>query len=92
VDVGADKCVACKAMKPILAELRQEYDGRVRVDFVDAWVDRDGAATFNVRTIPTQIFFDARGGELWRHEGFISKDDILARWRQLGMLPERQGG
>jgi thioredoxin 1 len=35
--------------------------------------------------IPTQIFYDAAGRELFRHEGFFGKDDILAKWKELGV-------
>jgi thioredoxin 1 len=84
VDVGADKCIPCKAMAPILEELRQEYAGRLRVDFVDAWKFPAQADAFQVSVIPTQIFMDASGRELRRHVGFISKEDILATWRSLG--------
>ena len=35
--------------------------------------------------IPTQIFFGADGKELFRHEGFYSKADILAKWKTLGV-------
>ena len=71
-------------MAPILEELRQEYAGRLRVDFIDAWKHPDQAAPFNVYGIPTQIFFDPSGRELYRHVGFISKEDILSTWRRLG--------
>jgi thioredoxin 1 len=84
VDIGADKCIPCKAMAPILENLRQEYAGRLRVDFIDAWKYPEQAEPFNVYGIPTQIFFDPSGRELHRHLGFISKEDILATWRRLG--------
>ncbi|HSK08599.1 MAG TPA: thioredoxin family protein [Vicinamibacterales bacterium] len=84
VDVGADQCIPCKAMAPILEELRQEYAGRLRVDFIDAWKFPDQATPFRVIGIPTQIFFDPSGRELFRHVGFFSKEDILATWRRLG--------
>jgi thioredoxin 1 len=35
--------------------------------------------------IPTQIFYAADGRELARHEGFIGRDEILAKWRELGV-------
>jgi thioredoxin 1 len=38
-----------------------------------------------VRIIPTQIFFDSEGEELFRHEGFFSKEDILGKWKEFGM-------
>jgi thioredoxin 1 len=34
--------------------------------------------------IPTQIFFDADGNELFRHEGFYARADMLAKWQELG--------
>ena len=93
VDVGADKCIPCKAMAPILEELRVEYASRLRVDFIDAWKYPDQAAPFNVYGIPTQIFFAPSGRELERHLGFISKEEILSTWRRLGfpLTPERKG-
>ena len=84
VDLGADNCIPCKAMAPILVELRQEYAGRLRVDFIDVNKFPDQAEPFNIYAIPTQVFFDPSGRELYRHLGFFSKDDILATWRRLG--------
>ncbi|HSP92140.1 MAG TPA: thioredoxin family protein [Vicinamibacterales bacterium] len=84
VDLGADKCIPCKAMAPILVELRAEYAGRMQVDFIDVWKDPSAGDPYRIYAIPTQIFFDGDGKELTRHEGFISKADILATWKRLG--------
>ncbi|TKJ36276.1 MAG: thiol reductase thioredoxin [Planctomycetes bacterium B3_Pla] len=85
VDLGAGKCIPCKMMAPVLEELRQEYAGRLRVDVFDIEKNPDLVAEYKVWVIPTQIFFDASGTELFRHEGFMSKEDILAKWRELGV-------
>ncbi len=85
VDLGADKCIPCKMMAPVLKQLKKEYDGRMDVDFIDVWKEPDAGKAFKISLIPTQIFFDAAGKELFRHEGFISKDDILAKWKELGV-------
>ena len=84
VDLGADKCIPCKAMAPILVELRAEYVGRMQVDFIDVWKDPSAGDPYRIYAIPTQIFFDGGGKELTRHEGFISKADILATWKRFG--------
>lgn len=84
VDVGADKCIPCKMMAPILDELEKEYAGQFEVEFVDVWKYREKAAQYSVQMIPTQIFYDADGKELFRRSGFIGKEDILAQWRKLG--------
>ena len=84
VDLGADKCIPCKMMAPILEELRNEYKGKLQVEFIDVWEDRSAGDQYGIRVIPTQIFFDPSGKELFRHVGFISKEDILAKWKELG--------
>jgi thioredoxin 1 len=85
VDVGAGTCVPCKMMMPVLAELREEYAGRLIVEYHDVSKDPNLVTQYNVRVIPVQIFYDPSGDELFRHEGFYSKDDILAKWRELGI-------
>ena len=89
VDLGAGKCVACKMMTPVLDELKQEYAGRLKVDFFDVWENPDIAEEYSVKIIPTQILFDSSGKELFRHEGFISKEDILKKFRELGVDIEK---
>jgi len=85
VELGADKCIPCKMMAPILEELRREYAGRLQVDFFDVWKNPGIAQEYRIQSIPTQIFYDASGQELFRHQGYISKDDILAKWKELGV-------
>ncbi len=84
VDLGAGKCIPCKMMAPILEELKSEYAGRMQVDFIDVWENPDEAKQYNINLIPTQIFFDPAGKELFRHEGFFAKEDILGKWQELG--------
>ncbi len=90
VDLGADKCIPCKLMAPILEELKKEYAGRMRVDFFDVWKKPSIGNEYGIRVIPTQIFYDASGRELFRHEGFFSKEDILAKWREFGIDIEKK--
>ena len=85
VDLGSTTCIPCKLMAPILEELRNEYAGRLEVEVLDVRSDASLAPLYNVRVIPTQIFFSAAGQELYRHEGFMSKADILAKWGALGV-------
>lgn len=87
VDLGADKCIPCKAMAPILKELKTEYTGRIDVEFIDVWKNPAAGRAHNIKLIPTQIFFDASGKERFRHEGFFSKEDIIAKWKELGIVP-----
>jgi len=72
-------------MAPILEELTVEYAGVFDVEFIDVWKQPDQAEKYGVETIPTQIFFDASGKEVFRHVGFFSKEEILAKWKEIGV-------
>ena len=84
VDLGAHACIPCKMMAPILEELKKEHAGNFKTEFIDVWQDAEAGRKYGIRVIPTQIFFDADGKELFRHEGFFSKEDILKKWKEFG--------
>jgi thioredoxin 1 len=85
LDLGATKCIPCKMMAPILDELREEYRGQFDVIFIDIWENKEAIDRYKIHVIPTQIFFDAEGKELYRHQGFYPKDQILRKWKELGI-------
>jgi thioredoxin 1 len=85
LDLGAEKCIACQKMAPILEELKVEYEGRAVVDFINVWKNTEAAQEYGIAAIPTQIFFDRDGKEVWRHVGFLSKEDIVAKFVELGV-------
>lgn len=89
IDLGADKCIPCKMMAPILEQLKEEYEGTFEIDFIDVWKKPEAGRPWRIRVIPTQIFLDGSGKELFRHEGFFSKEDILMKWEELGVDVER---
>ncbi|HDR00555.1 MAG TPA: thioredoxin [candidate division WOR-3 bacterium] len=81
---GADRCIPCVQMRPFLTELVDEYAGRVEVIRFDVYQDREQATQARIQMIPTQIFYDPEGKELFRHVGFYEKDSIIAKFRQFG--------
>jgi thioredoxin 1 len=85
VDLGADECIPCKKLAPILAELKKEYDGRVVVEFIDVWKNPAAGRSYGIRVIPTQILYDRDGREVWRHEGFIPKEGLIAKFAEVGV-------
>lgn len=82
IEFGANNCVSCREMKPILHALAQ--DPRIVVADVDILKERAYISKYQIRLMPTQVFHNAQGVETGRHMGKISADDILA---QLGMTP-----
>ena len=84
LELGSHGCIPCQKMAPILAELSKTQDTFV-VSFVDVDIETDAWETYNINLKPTQIFFDGNGKELFRHVGFYPKEDILAKWKELGV-------
>lgn len=84
VDLGAGKCIPCKMMAPILDEMKKDFAGKLEVVFIDVWQNADEGSKYKIRVIPTQIFYSPEGKELFRHEGFYSREDILKKWKELG--------
>lgn len=84
VDLGSTNCVPCVMMETELAILDSLTGDRLSVEFVNIYEDEETAAGFGIRLIPTQVFLAEDGTELYRHEGFYSAEDMLARWIALG--------
>ncbi len=85
LDLGSSSCVPCKMMKPIFEELEKEYQNQANIILVDIGIDKDLAYKYQIRAIPTQIFFDKKGEEVWRHEGFLAKEQIVEKLEELGV-------
>jgi thioredoxin 1 len=85
VELGSTSCMPCQRMKPILEQLQKDYAGRLVVEMIDVNRDRDLARPYGVRLIPTQVFLSAEGKELSRHVGYISRENILRRWKEHGV-------
>lgn len=85
VDIGAKACIPCKMMIPIIESLSEEYESRAGIVFIDVWKNPNETEKFGIRVIPTQIFYDKDGNEAMRHEGYISKEDIIKVLTKLGV-------
>ena len=85
LELGGETCINCMMMAPVLRELRAEYGARLKVEFIDVMEDKQAAQEYGVRLVPTQVFYDSQANELFRHEGFFAKADILAKWKELGI-------
>lgn len=61
IDFGADSCIPCKEMAPVLKELNADLRGKAIVKFVDVWKYQELAQGYPISLIPTQIFIDSEG-------------------------------
>jgi len=85
IDLGADKCIPCKMMFTVLDELKKDYKGKLAVEFIDVWKNPSAGEKYKVRMIPTQVFYDGEGKEVYRHLGYFPKEDIIAAFKKHGI-------
>ncbi len=86
VDFWSPTCPPCRAMMPFLNELATEYDHAFELVKIDVSLaeNQQQAIQNQIQYIPTQIFYDENGKQIFRHTGFYSKEDILNKWEELG--------
>lgn len=90
LELGAPWCTYCRQMMPILTDFNENYP-QFRVAVVDIDEDVEARQRYEVGPIPLLLFFDAGGELLYRREGYMSKEQILAKWRELGVPAEQAG-
>lgn len=84
-EFGATGCVPCDMMQPILEKLRKKYPDKLNVVFVHVRENQMLGARFGIRVIPVQVFYDAKGKEVFRHQGFYAEADVLKQIKKLGV-------
>jgi thioredoxin 1 len=90
VDLGTTTCAPCKAMLVVIGELERSYADQLGVEFVNVQQQQEETAKYGVKIIPTQVFLDPDGKELFRHAGFYGTEAIVAKWRELGYPLQRR--
>ena len=85
IDFGSNMCIPCQEMAVTLEELKREYEGRVQVIVVDVYEHYELAEDLGIQVIPTQIFYNAEGKEVFRHVGVMTKDEIVAQFKLMGV-------
>jgi len=85
LDLGAKSCIPCKMMAPILEKVKKAYKDKAAIIFIDVWKYRDQIRRFGIQAIPTQVFFDKDGEEVYRHVGFMSEKAIVEQLKKMGV-------
>jgi thioredoxin 1 len=85
VDLGAKTCIPCKMMAPIMEKMEKVYEGKAAIIFIDVREKPEQGGRFGISAIPTQIFFDTKGKEVYRHLGFMSEEAIVAQLQKMGV-------
>ncbi len=84
VDFGSNSCMPCRQIRPILKEVKQEYTGKAHVLVIDVYKFKELAGEYRVQLIPTLVFFDKKGKEVFRHMGAWDKTSIVGKLKEAG--------
>ena len=83
-DFGSTNCIPCKTMKEILNPMMVDYKGKVDIRIINVYEEKELTKQFRISIIPTQVFMDAEGKELFRHIGVYPRDSIVAEFKEFG--------
>ena len=75
LDFWADWCGPCKMLSPIVSEIAEEYEGKIKVGKVNVDEERDLAFSFKVFSIP-QLVVMKDGQTVKKSVGYMPKDDV----------------
>ena len=84
VDFGSNKCIPCRQLRPILKEVEKELAGKVHVLVIYVYNFGRFAREYRVQLIPTLIFFNTSGKEIYRRMGVWDKDSIVKKLKEGG--------
>lgn len=93
IELGSVNCIPCKMMQPVMKSIEQKYGNQVKVFFYDVWQpdQRHYAKDYKIRVIPTQVFLNNDGNEIYRHEGFFPESEIDNFLQNQGLTPKSEG-
>jgi len=78
IDFFATWCGPCKALAPILEQVKDAVGDKATILKVDVDKNQPLAAKLNVRGVPTLVLYK-NGKQLWRQSGVVPKQEILAQ-------------
>jgi len=78
IELGSVRCIPCRQMQPVMKSVDEKYGDQVKVIFYDVWTDEGNkyAEQYKIDLIPTQVFLDKDGKEIFRHVGFYPEKEI----------------
>lgn len=85
VSFGANSCVPCRQLRPVLKEVAQEHAGKAGILVIDVYKFQGLAREYRIMLLPTLVFFDSKGKEVFRQVGVLSKEQIVAKLKEIGM-------
>ena len=77
VEFGGQHCIPCMKMQPVLEKVQQALGDRGEVH--NFWIQEhvETARRLRIMVMPTQVVFDPKGNEVFRHQGFVPYDEFI---------------
>jgi thioredoxin 1 len=85
VDFGSNSCIPCRQLRPVLQKVRKDHEGKLEVLIIEIQKNRQLAAEYQIQVMPTVVFIDKTGKEVFRHQGFMSEEKIKEQLTKMGM-------
>jgi thioredoxin 1 len=82
---SASSCCGPDKMIPVRDALLKKYDSSINIVYIEPQKEQILAARYGIRSIPTQVFFDSKGKEFYRHSGFWLQEDIADKLNEMGV-------
>jgi len=86
MEFGGERCIPCMHMQPVLQDLRDALGEKAVVR--NFWIQEhpEVARAHQIMVMPTQIVFDRKGDEVFRHMGYFPPDEFHATLQKLGLF------
>lgn len=78
----SDSCIPCKQLSPVLGDIEDDYEGRIKVVKINVNFDGELAAKYQVMASPTILFFQ-QGKEVKRTRGLVKKEELESIVKEL---------
>ncbi|MHB9129849.1 MAG: thioredoxin domain-containing protein [Armatimonadota bacterium] len=85
VEFSSESCPACRKMQPIIEELKKQFAEQCTVVNVNVRLEQVLSIRYDISPIPAFFIFDKTGKEIFRHEGTIAKEALLAKLAEVGV-------
>jgi thioredoxin 1 len=86
VDFGSNSCIPCRQLRPVLQKIQKDYTGKLEVLIIDIRNNQKLASDYQIQVIPTVVFFDPAGKEVFRHQGFMSEEKVKEQLAKTGVV------
>ncbi|MDD2357819.1 MAG: thioredoxin family protein [Thiovulaceae bacterium] len=75
LEIGSDKCGSCQDMGKMLYRVKKSAPDAM-IFFINVWQERKAIKILAIQMIPTQIIYDAKGKEVYRHIGPLTGEEL----------------